>query len=123
MMKILNRSLAGAMPRPSMMTVRTLSIWVLVAASISITSMSRPWAISTQAWHSPQGSAVGPCSQLSPRARMRAVVVLPTPRGPEKTNDWATRPAAIALRSVCVTPRWPITSSNRWGRHLRARTW
>ena len=31
--------------------------------------------------------------------------------------------AAIALRSVCVTPRWPMTSSNRCGRHLRARTW
>ena len=31
--------------------------------------------------------------------------------------------AAIALRSVCVTPRWPITSSKRCGRHLRARTW
>ena len=28
----------------------------------------------------------------------------------------------IALRSVCVTPRWPMTSSNRCGRHLRART-
>jgi hypothetical protein len=54
---------------------------------------------------------------------MRAVVVLPTPRGPEKTNDWAMRCPAIALRSVCVTPRWPITSSKRWGRHLRARTW
>ena len=39
---------------------------------------------------------------------MRAVVVLPTPRGPEKTNDCAIRFAAIALRSVWVTPRWPI---------------
>ena len=47
----------------------------------------------------------GPCSQLRQRARMRAVVVLPTPRGPEKTNDCAMRPTAIALRSVCVTPR------------------
>ena len=106
-----------------MMTSRTLSTCVFVAASISITSMSRPCAISTQASHVPQGSAVGPCSQFRPRARMRAVVVLPTPRGPAKTNDCAMRPAAIALRSVCVTPRWPITSSNRWGRHLRARTW
>ena len=32
-------------------------------------------------------------------------------------------PLAIALRSVWVTPRWPITSSKRCGRHLRARTW
>jgi hypothetical protein len=29
------------------------------------------------------GSAVGPLTQLSARARIRAVVVLPTPRGPE----------------------------------------
>ena len=54
-----------------------------------------------------------PCSQFSARARMRAVVVLPTPRGPEKTNDWAIRFAPMALRSVCVTPRCPMTSSNR----------
>ena len=51
--------------------------------------MSRPSAISTQASQTPHGSAVGPFSQFSARARMRAVVVLPTPRGPEKTNDCA----------------------------------
>ena len=62
------------------------------------------------------------CSS-APRARIRAVVVLPTPRGPAKTKDCAIRFAAIALRSVWVTPRWPMTSSNRCGRHLRARTW
>ena len=61
-------------------------------------------------------------TQFSARARMRAVVVLPTPRGPEKTNDCAMRLAAIALRNVRVTPRWPMTSSNRCGRHLRAIT-
>ncbi len=33
---------------------------------------------------SPQGSSVGPWAQLSARARMRALVVLPQPRGPEK---------------------------------------
>jgi hypothetical protein len=122
MMKILNLLRTGNMPSPSMITARTLSTWVLVAASISMTSMSRPSAISTHASHVPHGSAVGPVSQFSARARMRAVVVLPTPRGPEKTNDCAMRFAPIALRSVCVTPRCPMTSSNRWGRHLRART-
>ena len=80
------------MPSPSMITSRTLSTPVWVAASSSMTSMSRPSAISTQASQVPQGSAVGPCSQLSARARMRAVVVLPTPRAPEKMNDWAMRP-------------------------------
>jgi hypothetical protein len=42
-----------------------------------------PEAIS---WHEGQtlhGVIVGPFSQLSPLARIRAVVVLPTPRGPE----------------------------------------
>ena len=114
--------LTGANPRPSMMTSRTLSIPVLDAASISSTSMSRPCAISRHASHSPHGSASGPLRQFRQRARMRAIVVLPTPRGPAKTNDCAMRPAAIALRSVCVTPRCPMTSSNRWGRHFRART-
>ena len=65
---------------------------------------------------------VGPFSQFSARARMRAVVVLPTPRAPAKTNACARRPLPMALRSVCVTPFCPTTSSNRWGRHFRART-
>ena len=106
-----------------MMVSRTLSMPVCDAASISSTSMSRPWAISTHASQTPHGSPVGPVTQFNPRARMRAVVVLPTPRGPENTNDCAIRLAAIALRRVWVTPRWPMTSSNRCGRHLRAITW
>ena len=39
-------------------------------------------ARSWQDWHSPQGVGVGPCSQFRHRARMRALVVLPQPRGP-----------------------------------------
>ena len=106
-----------------MITSRTLSTSVCVAASISSTSMSRPAAISTHASQVPHGSAVGPVWQLRARARMRAVVVLPTPRGPANTKAWATRPPPIAFCSVRVTPAWPTTSSNRCGRHLRARTW
>ena len=106
-----------------MMTSRTLSTPVWVAASISSTSMSRPSAISMQASHTPHGSGVGPCTQLSARARMRALVVLPHPRGPANTNAWAMRLLLSALRSVLVTACWPSTSSKRWGRHLRARTW
>jgi len=34
--------------------------------------------------HSPQGSGVGPWTQFSDRARIRADDVLPQPRGPEK---------------------------------------
>jgi hypothetical protein len=85
--------------------------------------MSRPSAISTHASQVPHGSAVGPFTQFSARARMRAVVVLPTPRGPAKTNACARRPLASALRSVRVTACCPTTSSNRWGRHFRAMTW
>ena len=80
-----------------MMTSRTLSTPVCVAASISMTSMSRPSAISTQASQTPQGSTRrARCMQLSALARMRAVVVLPTPRAPAKTNDCAMRPAGDA---------------------------
>ena len=38
----------------------------------------------TQESHVPHGMGVGPCSQLRQRARMRALVVLPQPRGPLK---------------------------------------
>ena len=42
-----------------------------------------PEAISWHEGQTLQGVIVGPFSQLSPLARIRAVVVLPTPRGPE----------------------------------------
>ena len=59
----------------------------LVAASISITSrLAEPFQMRRQFSHSPQGSPAGVTvsrrSQLSAMARMRAAVVLPTPRGP-----------------------------------------
>ena len=125
MMNTRKRSRTGGIDSPEMITSRTLSTWVWVAASISRTSMSRPSAISTHASHVPQGSGVGPGDdrQLSARARMRAEVVFPTPRGPANTNACATRPPVIAFCSVRVTPPCPTTSSKRWGRHLRARTW
>ncbi len=85
--------------------------------------MSRPSAISMQASHVPQGVGVGPSAQLSARARMRAVVVLPQPRGPANTNDCAIRWLLRALRRVRVTACCPRTSSSVWGRHLRARAW
>ena len=66
--------------------------------------------------------ASGPFTQFSARARMRAVVVLPTPRAPANTNACASRPLASALRSVVVTCCCPTTSSKRCGRHLRAST-
>ena len=123
MMNALYLSRTGRRPRPSTMVSRTLSIPVWEAASISSTLMLRPCAISTHASQVPHGSGVGPFAQFSARARMRASVVLPTPRGPAKMNDWPMRSPASAFRRVCVTPFWPMTSSKRWGRYLRARTW
>jgi len=63
---------------------RISSTLVLVAASTSIRSTKRPESISMQAEHFPHGREVMPVSQFRHFARMRASVVLPTPRVPEK---------------------------------------
>ena len=89
------------------------------AASISTTSSEEPFAIATQAWQVLSGVAVGPCSQLSAFARMRAMDVLPVPRGPEKRYACRTRPAAMAFFSVRTTASWPTTSSKSAGRYVR----
>ena len=52
------------------------------AASISITSSEVPAAIAVHDSHTPQGSSVGPFTQLSERARIFASEVLPVPREP-----------------------------------------
>jgi len=54
------------------------------AASISTTSSEVPSAIARQAWQVLSGVGVGPCSQFSALARIRASDVLPVPRGPAK---------------------------------------
>ncbi len=54
------------------------------AASISITSRELPFEIETHELQTPQGSAVGPRSQFTPLARIRASDVFPVPRGPAK---------------------------------------
>jgi hypothetical protein len=56
---------------------------VFDAPSISWTSMAVPAKTSRHAAQSAQGAAVGPFSQLRALARIRAKVVLPTPRVPE----------------------------------------
>ena len=61
-----------------------LSTPVLEAPSISITSTNRPSATSEQAGQRLHGSPASGAAQLSALANSRAVVVLPTPRGPEK---------------------------------------
>ena len=54
------------------------------AASISLTSRARPSRMATQAGHSSHGSPSRGLEQLSAFARMRAIEVLPVPRGPTK---------------------------------------
>src|SRR5207244_2392464 len=75
----------------------------------------------------PQGATVGPLepsgpTQLSARAMIRAVVVLPTPRTPVRMKAWAIRPVAIAFDKVRTIASWPISSAKVEGRYLRART-
>ncbi|CAI8167624.1 MAG: Uncharacterised protein [Prochlorococcus marinus str. MIT 9215] len=61
-----------------------LSTPVLEAASISMTSNAVPAAIVRQSSQLPQGSGVGPLWlwQLSERAKILALEVLPVPLGP-----------------------------------------
>ena len=77
----------------------------LLAASISTTSrLAFPFHTRRQFSHSPQGSPDGSrLGQLSAIARMRAAVVLPTPRGPVSRYPCPTRPRATAPRRTAAT--------------------
>src|SRR5690606_38223188 len=78
-----------------------------------------PLAKSTQLAQVPQGTGVGPCSQFKQRAKMRADVVLPQPRGPENKYAWFTRFFSNAVIKGAVTCSCPMTSPNVSGRYLR----
>ena len=77
-----------------------------------------PGASATHDAHVPHGVDVGPCSQFSDRARIRAEEVLPQPRGPENKYAWAMRPLSSAVDSGRVTCSWPTTSPNVAGRYF-----
>ena len=77
------RPAAGAKPTRSRSS-RMSSTERFEAASISITSSEVPAAIVWHGSHSPHGVSVGPCTQLSDRARIFAIEVLPVPREPMK---------------------------------------
>src|SRR4051794_25042605 len=106
------------------MTSRMLSTPVLLAASISMTSMSCPLAIAWHDSHLPHGSGVGPGVdwQFSALAMIRALDVLPVPRVPQNRYAWAIRPDEIAFFSVCATWSCPTNWSKLFDRYLRART-
>ncbi|MEJ1967514.1 MAG: hypothetical protein WDN03_02580 [Rhizomicrobium sp.] len=107
---------------------RTSSMPLLEAASISCTSTCRLSAMATQGSQTPQGWMVGSLRvpsgpmQLSARAMMRAVVVLPTPRTPVSMKACAMRPVAKALDSVRTSASCPIRPVKSDGRYLRAST-
>ena len=79
-------------------------------------------------WHVLIPAAVGSViersanSKLSARARMRAVVVLPTPRTPVRTHACGMRPDSNAFETVRTIASWPTRSSKVEGRYLRAST-
>src|SRR5690606_9645733 len=59
--------------------------------------------------------------QLMARLRMRAVVVLPTPRVPVNRYACATLPVATSKANVILTWFWPATSLHAVGRYFRYR--
>ena len=91
MMYTLKRPCTGAKAMVSRRS-RTSSMPRCEAASISMTSSDTASAMLRQCSQMPQGVAVGASTgsaavpvQLSDLARMRAVLVLPVPRGPANT--------------------------------------
>ena len=104
------------------MISRILSTWVFEAASNSRTLSELPEAISRHMSHTPHGLVVGAFTQLSALAKMRAVEVLPVPRGPTKRYACASRVCAMAFFSVVTMCSCPTISSNVCGRYLRAKT-
>ena len=116
-MKILYRSRAGAKVARSRRS-RASSTPPWLAASISTTSREPgpPRASSTHEGQTPHGTSVGPSAQLRQRARIRADVVLPQPRGPLNRYAWLMRPFFRACISGTVTCSWPITSPKVSGR-------
>src|SRR6267143_5403373 len=54
---------------------------------------------------------------------MRATVVFPVPRCPEKMYPCAIRFCAMAFSSVVLTCSWLTTSAKDWGRYFLAMTW
>ena len=79
---------------------RMLSMPRLLAASISTRSRAEPLAMASHEVQRLQGSPCSRFAQFTARARIRAVVVFPVPRGPLKRYACTTCPDASAFRSV-----------------------
>ena len=95
------------------------STLLLEAASSSMTSSARPSRMDVQLAQTSQTSPSCKSVQLTALARIRAIDVLPVPRGPTKRKPWPTRSRRTALRSVCTTASWPTICENVWARNRR----
>src|SRR6478736_9544168 len=96
---------------------------LLEAASSSCTLNDALLLKLTHDSHSLQASVSGvKFVQLMVLAKIRAQVVLPTPRGPQNKNACARWLLVIAFFNVVVMWRCPTTLSNVLGRYFRAET-
>ena len=83
MMKMRYREEAGEKPAWSRSSrVSSTPPWLAASSSVTSNVPPPPGPRPTQESHTPHGVDVGPCTQFSERARMRAEDVLPQPRGP-----------------------------------------
>ncbi len=89
------------------------------AASISTTSSARPSRISTQGSQVSSGSPSTGERQLTAFATMRAVEVLPVPRGPTKSSPCARRPLRTAFCRLVTVASWPTICAKVWARQRR----
>ena len=110
--------------------IRTWSINERISSTELFDAASNSWILnercSLNATHDSHAlhasfSAVG-VKQLMVFAKIRAHVVLPTPRGPQNRYACAKWLVRIALRNVCVNACCPTTLSKVVGRYFLADT-
>ena len=107
------------------MSIRFLmsSTPLLDAASSSWIQYERPSWNEMQDSHLPQGSISSEgLEQLMAFANILAVVVLPTPRGPQKRYACASFPLMMEFFRVCAILSCPISVSNESGLYFLADT-
>src|SRR5690606_10398695 len=111
--------------RPVCGGIRTWSIRLRISSTELFEAASSSWILNElpcrkdlQLSHCPQASISSPrCSQLIVLAKIRAQVVLPTPRGPQNKKACASCLFLIAFLRVTVICCWPTTESNEAGRY------
>ena len=110
--------------------IRTWSMSERISSTELLEAASSSWilndrcslnAVHDSHWLHASCSAVG-VRQLIVLAKIRAHVVLPTPRGPQNRYACAKWLVRIALRSVCVSASCPTTLSKVVGRYFLADT-